>query len=81
MGIAFVPFFAIAGEGREHGARDTEPEEVPTIARVHRATPAQVRLAWTLQQGQRVLAIWGTGNPDHLLENAAAGACGCGRTN
>jgi aryl-alcohol dehydrogenase-like predicted oxidoreductase len=35
-------------------------------------TPAQVRLAWTLQQGPHVLAIPGTGSPDHLLENVAA---------
>ena len=37
-------------------------------------TPAQVRLAWTLQQGPHVLAIPGTGNPDHLAANVAAGA-------
>jgi pyridoxine 4-dehydrogenase len=37
-------------------------------------TPAQVRLAWTLHQGSHVLAIPGTGNPEHLAENVAAGA-------
>ena len=40
----------------------------------HGAAPAQVRLAWTLQQGPHVLAIPGTSNPDHLTENVAAGA-------
>jgi aryl-alcohol dehydrogenase-like predicted oxidoreductase len=37
-------------------------------------TPAQVRLAWTLAQGNHVLAIPGTGNLAHLAENVAAGA-------
>ncbi|GIH63810.1 oxidoreductase [Microbispora siamensis] len=74
QGVAFVPFFAIAGEGRESGASGTDQEEVLAVARAHGATPAQVRLAWTLQQGPHVLAIPGTGNPDHLTENVAAAA-------
>jgi aryl-alcohol dehydrogenase-like predicted oxidoreductase len=44
------------------------------VARAHDATPAQVRLAWTLAQGPHVLAIPGTGDPAHLAENVAAGA-------
>ncbi|WP_406340966.1 aldo/keto reductase [Streptomyces sp. NBC_00648] len=77
QGIAFVPFFAIAGEGRESGAGQgggTDNEAVLAVARAHGATSAQVRLAWTLRQGEHVLAIPGTGNPDHLVENVAAGA-------
>ncbi|MFD6280126.1 aldo/keto reductase [Streptomyces sp. NPDC060209] len=74
QGIAFVPFFAIAGAGREEGASSAQDEAVLTVARGHGATPAQVRLAWTLHQGPHVLAIPGTGNPDHLDENVAAGA-------
>ncbi|MCX5411169.1 oxidoreductase [Streptomyces sp. NBC_00059] len=74
QGIAFVPFFAIVGNGREGGVSGTEREAVLTVARNHGATPAQVRLAWTLHQGPHVLAIPGTGNPDHLTENVAAGA-------
>jgi aryl-alcohol dehydrogenase-like predicted oxidoreductase len=74
QGIAFVPFYAIAGKGGPHGPADDEGEEVGAVARAHGATPAQVRLAWTLQQGPHVLAIPGTGNPDHLRENVAAGA-------
>jgi diketogulonate reductase-like aldo/keto reductase len=35
---------------------------------------AQIRLAWTLHEGPHVLAVPGTGNPDHLTQNAAAGA-------
>ncbi|WP_327035664.1 aldo/keto reductase [Micromonospora ureilytica] len=71
--VAFVPFFAIAGGGREAGgvAANTAVE---AIARTHGATPAQVRIAWTLSRGPHLLAIPGTGNPDHLVENLAAGA-------
>ncbi|WP_329134904.1 aldo/keto reductase [Streptomyces sp. NBC_01476] len=89
-GIAFVPFFAIAGAGRERGAgtgRDrgagagdgaagSDPKDAALydVADAHGATPAQIRLAWTLHRGPHVLAIPGTGNPDHLAANIAAGA-------
>ncbi|MBX7554721.1 aldo/keto reductase [Streptomyces sp. NPDC004232] len=73
-GIAFVPFYAVAGEAGAHAAADIHDEEVRAIARAHGATPAQIRIAWTLHQGPHVLAIPGTGNPDHLAENVAAGA-------
>ena len=42
------------------------------IADSHGATPAQVRIAWTLAQGPHVLAIPGTGDPAHLEQNVAA---------
>ncbi|TMR93958.1 aldo/keto reductase [Nonomuraea basaltis] len=74
QGVAFVPYFAIAGAAREAGTRSADAEPLIAIARAHEATPAQVRLAWTLQQGAHVLAIPGTGNPDHLAANIAAGA-------
>ncbi|GLX16996.1 MULTISPECIES: oxidoreductase [Streptomyces] len=74
QGIAFVPFYAIAAAGRENGAAGSESEELLTVARAHGASPAQVRLAWTLHRGPHVLAIPGTGNPDHLADNVAAGA-------
>ena len=73
-GIAFVPYFAIAGEGREGGKRASELEPVLAVARAHGATPAQIRLAWTLAQGSHVLAIPGTGSLAHLTENTAAAA-------
>jgi len=73
-GIAFVPFFAIAGQGREGGRRSGELEPVLAVARAHGATPAQVRLAWSLAQGNHVLAIPGTSSLAHLAENVAAGA-------
>ncbi|MEU8034219.1 oxidoreductase [Streptomyces sp. NPDC049099] len=74
QGIAFVPFFSIAGQGREAGAVRAEHDQVRAVARAHGVSPAQVRLAWTLQQGSHVLAIPGTGNPEHLVDNVAAGA-------
>jgi aryl-alcohol dehydrogenase-like predicted oxidoreductase len=73
-GIAFVPFYAIAGTGRTAGASGADSDEVRAVARAHGASTAQVRLAWTLHRGPHVLAIPGTGNPDHLVANVAAGA-------
>ena len=73
-GIAFVPFFAIAGRGADRGARPEEDQRVHEVARAHDATPAQVRLAWTLHQGAHVLAIPGSGNPVHVRDNVAAAA-------
>ncbi|KIF78113.1 aldo/keto reductase [Streptomyces sp. 150FB] len=74
LGVAYVPFFAIAGAGREAGARAAEDEAVLDVARARGVSAAQVRLAWTLRQGPHVLAIPGTGDPAHLVENMAAGA-------
>lgn len=74
QGIAFVPFFAIAGAQRRLGASETESEPLVTVARAHGATTAQIRVAWTLQRGPHVLAIPGTGDPDHLSDNVAAAA-------
>lgn len=74
QGIAFVPFYAVAGEAAERGAATAHDEGVRAVARAHGASPAQIRIAWTLHQGPHVLAIPGTGNPGHLTENVAAGA-------
>ena len=76
-GIAFVPFFAIAGDRRSAGGpagSGGASAALEEVARRHGATPAQVRLAWTLAQGPHVLAIPGTGDPAHLDENVAAAA-------
>jgi len=72
QGIAFVPFFAVTATGREAGGVADSDEEVLAVAREHGATPAQIRIAWTLAKGPHVLAIPGTGNPAHLTENLAA---------
>jgi aryl-alcohol dehydrogenase-like predicted oxidoreductase len=74
QGIAFVPFFAIAGEARERRPDGTDHDAVLAVAAAHGVTAAQVRLAWTLQQGPHVLAIPGTGHPAHLDANVAAAA-------
>jgi pyridoxine 4-dehydrogenase len=70
--IAFVPFFAIAGAGRHAGPPGSVSDAVAAVAHAHGATTAQIQLAWTLHQGAHVLAIPGTGNPDHVAENVAA---------
>jgi pyridoxine 4-dehydrogenase len=75
--VAFVPFFAIAGRDRERGpdaAAATAAGTVEEIARAHGTTAAQIRLAWTLAQGEHVLGIPGTGDPEHLEQNVAAAA-------
>ncbi|WP_328761688.1 MULTISPECIES: aldo/keto reductase [unclassified Streptomyces] len=74
QGVAFVPFYSIAGTGREAGAGGAEHEEVLAVARAHGVGAAEIRLAWTLHLGPHVLAIPGTGNPDHLTANVAAGS-------
>jgi pyridoxine 4-dehydrogenase len=74
MGVAFVPFYAIAAAGRTAGTTGADGEEVLAVARAYGASAAQVRLAWTLRRGPHVLAIPGTGDPDHLAANVAAGA-------
>ncbi|GAA1956371.1 aldo/keto reductase [Kitasatospora viridis] len=78
LGAAFVPFYALAGParaaGRTAGSNAAEHPELLAVARAHGASPAQLRLAWTLHQGPHVLAIPGTGSAAHLAENLAAGA-------
>jgi pyridoxine 4-dehydrogenase len=63
QGIAFVPFFAVTGPGREAGGV-ADDHVVRAVAAAHGATPAQIRLAWTLSRGPHVLAIPGTVGPD-----------------
>jgi pyridoxine 4-dehydrogenase len=74
--VAFVPFFAIAavapGASPFGPADETGADVIAEVANKHGASPAQVRLAWTLHKGPNVLAIPGTGNPAHLRENVAA---------
>jgi pyridoxine 4-dehydrogenase len=67
--IAFVPYFSLIGAG----AARTDPRLAEAARRLG-ATPAQVRLAWTLHHAPNVLAIPGTGDPAHLAENVAAAA-------
>ncbi|MGN6332715.1 MAG: aldo/keto reductase [Motilibacteraceae bacterium] len=71
-GIAFVPFFSVAGTGGAAGRPADEDAAVLAVARAHGASATQVRIAWTLQLGPHVLAIPGTGDPEHLEDNVAA---------
>jgi aryl-alcohol dehydrogenase-like predicted oxidoreductase len=71
-GIAFVPFFSLAGDAREKGAGAETNEAVRRVAAEHGVRPSQVRLAWALHQGPHVLVIPGTGSVTHLEENVAA---------
>lgn len=71
-GIAFVPFFSLTAEGREAGGL-ADHDVVASVAEEYHVTPAQIRIAWTLSRGLHVLAIPGTGDPQHLRDNVAAG--------
>ncbi|BCY06248.1 oxidoreductase [Actinoplanes sp. L3-i22] len=74
-GIAFVPFFAIAGPGRETGpSRAVGGAGLRRVAARYGVNEHQVRLAWTLHRGPHVLAIPGTGDLGHLEQNVAAGS-------
>jgi aryl-alcohol dehydrogenase-like predicted oxidoreductase len=47
---------------------------VRQVAERRCATPAQIAIAWTMAQGDRVIPIPGTKNPRYLRENVAAAA-------
>ena len=50
----------------------TVVDRLKSVARRHRATPAQVALAWVQAQGEHIVPLMGTKRPDHLEENARA---------
>jgi aryl-alcohol dehydrogenase-like predicted oxidoreductase len=66
-GIGFIPWFPLAtgSLARPGGPLDRAAER-------HRATPAQVALAWLLSRSPVMLPIPGTGSVEHLEENVAA---------
>lgn len=66
-GIGFIPWFPLAA-GRLTGDRRPLTE----VARAHRATPAQIALAWLLARSSVMLPIPGTSKVEHLEENVAA---------
>lgn len=74
QGVAFVPYYAIAGEVGAAGATAVHDKVVHEVAEAHGVTPVQVRLAWTLSRGAHVLAIPGTRDLGHLVQNVEAGA-------
>ncbi|MDG4825030.1 aldo/keto reductase [Asanoa sp. WMMD1127] len=66
-GIAYVPYFPLGG-GRERLNRPP----ITDVAARHRATAAQVALAWLLEVSPAILAIPGSSTLDHLIENITA---------
>ncbi len=66
-GIAFMPFFPLA-----IGAHAKPAPALAATAVRHRATPAQIALAWLLARSPIMLPIPGTSRPEHLEENWAA---------
>jgi pyridoxine 4-dehydrogenase len=66
-GIAFVPFFPLGG-----GRDPIDHARLERVAARHRATTAQVALAWLLAASPAILAIPGTGSVEHLEENMGA---------
>jgi aryl-alcohol dehydrogenase-like predicted oxidoreductase len=47
-------------------------DDIEAIAAEHRCTPAQLALAWVLEQGDDIVPIPGTKRPRYLEENAGA---------
>jgi aryl-alcohol dehydrogenase-like predicted oxidoreductase len=66
-GIAFLAYFPLDA-GRLCGTRGS----IARIAQRHRATPAQIALAWLLHRSPAVVPIPGTSSLRHLEENVAA---------
>jgi pyridoxine 4-dehydrogenase len=66
-GIGFIPWFPLAaGDLAKPGSL------LDGIAKKHKASPAQIALAWILKRSPVMLAIPGTGKVKHLEENVAA---------
>ena len=66
LGIAFLPWYPLgAGAVLKSG-------NVKILAKKHKATPAQVALAWLLAKSPVMLPIPGTADLKHLEENADA---------
>jgi len=63
-GIAYLPFFPLAV-----GALGKPQPALAAAAEKHRATPAQIAIAWLLARSPVMLPIPGTGSPEHLQEN------------
>jgi pyridoxine 4-dehydrogenase len=66
-GIAFLPFFPLG-----IGALTKPGGPVAAAAERHRATPAQIALAWLLARSPVIVPIPGTSRPEHVEENWAA---------
>ncbi|HSZ36721.1 MAG TPA: oxidoreductase [Acidimicrobiales bacterium] len=70
-GVPYVPYFPLGSAFLPDKPVLTHPAVLSTAARLG-VTPAQVALAWLLQQGPNVLLIPGTSSLGHLEENLSA---------
>jgi aryl-alcohol dehydrogenase-like predicted oxidoreductase len=68
-GIAFIPWFPLAT-----GSLTGPDSPLTELAAQHRATPAQLALAWLLKRSPVMLPIPGTSSVDHLEDNMASAA-------
>ncbi|HUR51734.1 MAG TPA: aldo/keto reductase, partial [Mycobacteriales bacterium] len=66
-GIAFIPWFPVAA-----GKLARPGSVLDELAQDHKATYAQLALAWLLRRSPVMLPIPGTGSLAHLEENCAA---------
>jgi pyridoxine 4-dehydrogenase len=66
-GIAFIPWYPLAS------GPQTLAEKIGQIAQAHKATVAQIALAWLLKRADNILLIPGTSSVQHLHENIKAG--------
>lgn len=65
-GIAYLPFFPLAVG---NVAQVKDKPALAAIAGKHRASPAQIALAWLLARSPVMLPIPGTSSLEHLEEN------------
>jgi pyridoxine 4-dehydrogenase len=64
--MAFIPWYPLAsGPGKMQ-------EKIGAIAQKHKATVAQIALAWLLKRSPNILLIPGTSSLEHLQENLEA---------
>jgi len=70
-GIGFLPWYPMAG-GKLLKPDSPSAQALARIAERHRATVAQLSLAWLLQRSEVMLPIPGTSQVTHLKENVAA---------
>jgi aryl-alcohol dehydrogenase-like predicted oxidoreductase len=65
-GVGFIPWFPLAT-----GALSGEGSPLSELARQHKASPAQLALAWLLKRSPVMLPIPGTSRVPHLEDNIA----------
>lgn len=64
--LAFIPWYPLAS------GPQSLADKISGIAAKHKATTAQIALAWLLKRAENILLIPGTSSVDHLKENLAA---------